>query len=293
MKKELNTIHKEEYLVFHGKTKASNLVKSAVYGWFQLFERPITTARLDCQMTLLDDNVRILTSIGAVYGKSHFPIILEMLDKQKSAFQFDNINVYPCGVGLYTAQCSISYQSEDSKGKTTSLNLNFEADLKKHDDLKYKFIRIRIKNIGESQTDFKDSYATNRSTSLIHHCMGLIESNIKNPEILNDCLLSDFVVFPLNSGQINDKDQLINWISKINDLLKDVAITPVNINVKSIATSATEFRIEFDLLFEGKNGNGKQRNSLSKNIWIVKDDPNNFLPKIRSILVEKLEPIFI
>jgi hypothetical protein len=293
MTADQNQIIDSSSLKLHGKTQAANMVKSIIYRWFQLYEGSFNQDRIGCQMDIMDDTVKIMSALGLVSGKIHFSTELNKLNNTENSFQLGEINVYPCGVNMYTAQSEVIYQGKNTAGETHSLVLNFEADLKKIDEFSYKFVRIKLKTDREITGDLTETYPTNRSLSLIHHCMGLIEHQLKDPSKLTSCFLPEFKVYPLEHEPLTNQNQLINWISNINERIHDITVTPTNIQIKRSPSDAIMYNIQFDVLFEGKNAEGKVRNSLSKNIWVVKDNPNDCLPKIQTIHVEKLEPIFI
>ncbi len=277
----------------HGKTRAANMVKSAVYRWFQLYEGSFNADRIGCQLDIMDDKVKIISALGLVSGKLHFSSELSRMDNTENAFHLGEINVYPCGVGMYSAQTEVIYQGKDSSGETRFFVLNFEADLKKLNDLTYKFIRIKLKTQKEFSGQFEEAYPMNRSLSLIYHCMGLIEHQLKDASQLTNCFLPKFTVYPLDHDQLNEPEQLISWITEINERIKGVSITPANVLIQKSTSDEFIFHVQFDLLFEGINSEGRIRNSLSKNNWVVKDNPNDCLPKVQTIKVEKLEPIYI
>ncbi len=283
----------ESTLKLYGKTKAANFVKSAVYRWFQLYERPLSPNRISCQMDLLDERVRIISAVGKVYGKEHFSAELLKFNNRKNSFVIENINVYPCGINMYTAQTTVFYNGVNATGENKSYMLTFEADLKRLDDISYTFLRIKLKTKKEVKGNFVDAHSQNRSLGLIHYCMGLIEHQVKDPGVLKSCFLPEFTVQPLGCNPIHERTELIQWISNINGLIQGVQISPVNITVEEIIDSDKFYDVQFDLLFEGYNSAGIFKNSLSKNRWIIKDNANDCLPKIKSIEVEKLEPIFI
>ncbi len=275
----------------HGHTREANFIKSTLYKWLQLWELPFSVEKSKFQMDLLAENIKILSPLGLVTGKNDFINIFGKAGDFIADFVLSDINIYPCGVGTYTAQAVCQYKRTFSDGTSENFVLQIEADLMKINPLKFIFQRIIIKKTEEAFRQTINTYERNRASEVIYYCMGIIEHNISDPKFYRDCFAKEFTIYPLQSAIIKNENDLNNWITGINGKLKGISIDPVNLQI--VELPGHEIEVKFDLLFIGKNHEGQTVNSLSKNCWTLENDSHEAFARIKSIHVEKLEPIFI
>ena len=121
--------------------------------------------------------------------------------------------------------------------------------------------------------------------------MGIIEKNVTEVSLFEDCFEEEFEIQPLRHDIINSTDGISPWIQSIHDYWNNLSLNPVNIEVN--ADKEDTIYIKFDLLMEGENEHGKDLSSLSKNEWVVSNDINESFARVKLIKVERLDPIFI
>ena len=281
----------KNYLNIQNPNKAANFIKSALYKWFQLFERPITTERIQLQMDLLANDVSIITSLGSIKGKSNFPNQMSIFNNWTLANHIAEIDIYPVGVRMYSALTKSDYHVIHPDGNVKNYTVQFEADLKLNDDLNCEFHRIVIKSVANANDKFKDNYALHRASDVVCYCMGMIEKNVIDSSLFENCFESDFEIQPLKNTSINSLSSILVWIEELNKTWANLSLNPVNISVHT--SPDDEIEVKFDLLMEGVDMNGKSVSSLSKNQWLLSNDINEAFARVKLIRVEKLEPIFI
>ena len=279
------------YLNVQNPNRAANFVKSSLYKWFQLFERTLTKERVKLQMDLLADDVKIITSLGSIYGKKDFPNRLAIFENWTLANHIADIDIYPSGVRLYTAKTTSSYHVIHPDGQIKNYSVQFEADLKLNDDFTCIFQRIVIKSEGNDNDQFTDVYHQHRANDVIHYCMGMIEKNVEDSTLFEDCFADTFEIQPLKNEPINSIEGISPWVQSLHNKWSSLSLNPVNIDAQTI--SDDEIVVKFDLLMEGKTDDGKTMSSLSKNQWILSNKINEAFARVKLIQVEKLEPIFI
>lgn len=275
----------------HGATKNINFIKSIVYRFFETLEVASLPHSKPALISMLDPKVRLTAPLGFFSGPDSVVDFARQFATSSVSFEVQDINVFPCGVGLFTAQTQIIFHQKNDAGEQESYRLLFEADIQKKGNLDFHFLRISIKNQEKLEADFESNYAINRTKSLVFYCMGLIEFKIGERKHLAEILHDDFEIFPLQSEPIRQLDGLLRWIVEFNNLLQIQSICPVNFKQKNAQSDG--FEVEFDLLFECKNDEDKGMNPLSKNQWALSNDINERFARIKRIQVERLEPIFI
>ena len=271
--------------------RSTNLVKSAIYRWFQLFEQPLTKERVDLQLKLLSPEIHIETPLGQISAKEQFPQKIFIFEQWVNAVHFDEIYVHPCGVRVYTAYLNSSYEVQMIDGSKVNYVVNFEADVILNDDLTYQFKRIKIKKDQKYHVFQKDIYSFLRTSELVHYSFGLLERSSDNIQLYKNFFNPEFEINTLNSEKITTLPDLSSWLAKLNLKWKNLMLNPTNI--EAVILPSSEIQVSFDLLMEGENMDGMKKISLSKNIWVVTNNPLEEYARVKSMKAEALDAIFI
>jgi len=101
----------------------------------------------------------------------------------------------------------------------------------------------------------------------------------------------EFEINTLNSEKITTLPDLSSWLAKLNLKWKNLMLNPTNI--EAVILPSSEIQVSFDLLMEGENMDGMKKISLSKNIWVVTNNPLEEYARIKSMKAEALDAIFI
>jgi hypothetical protein len=274
------------------KRSSLNFVKSVVYQWTHFFERPRNEKRIALFEDLLDEDIIFINSLLSVSGIENFKHFTNELEGLKISHFIEEIDSYPCGVGMYTVDANLRSQSTDKNGDTQEFLINFNGDVKIENDFKIKFLRLKVKDSDPKPVlKLQDNFIMNRACSVVHHCMGLVERNISTEKILDPIFTEGFAVNALYFGTIQSKAGIIEWINGIHKKIQNVSLTPVNIKANEI--NGNQIEVNFDLLIEGEIEEGERVESLSKNTWILEDNLDEIFSRVKMISVEKLDPIFI
>lgn len=274
------------------KLSGLNLVKSAIYKWFSYYENTRSAERTALVKALLDEEISFLNTLLPISGLDHFQDFIDEIEVYEISNFIEEISMYPCGVGMYTVNADVRTQASNKAGHVQEFALDFVADVQIEKNFDVKFLRVKVKQSALATSNaFQSQYASHRAHAVIHQCMGLIERKLNNEEAINAIFPSVFSVQALYHGTVHTKAEIIDWIAKMHERLNNISLTPVNV-VTEICEN-NRFETSFDLLIEGDNKDGDRVGSLSKNKWTIEDNPNEEYGKVRSIEVEKLDPIFI
>jgi hypothetical protein len=157
-------------------TKNVHLAKSQLYRWYQLYEREMNEKRIENQMQILADDVVIKSAAGEMKGKENYPARLSIYGGWKNAHHVENIEVFETENGPLNPEADIRYQNIQPDGQRKTYTIHYSAVLTKNSETLPAFSSIEIKPAGEAKEEFEDAYPVNRTKSLIHYWLALMES---------------------------------------------------------------------------------------------------------------------
>lgn len=267
-----------------------NVVKSAVYQWLQFFDSPATKERMCIQKELMDDGIILISSFAIASGKDNFERFYEAIADFEPSFQVLDFNVFPVAKAKFSVNGRVNCLIQQ-KEQVRFFALYFFADLYVDEQHTVKFLNFKLKNIEHEPKKLEKQCLSNRINALIYKGMSLVELQTSETKSLDTTFSDEFKVFTTTKGVLTRKFEIIEWIDELHIEFTNLTFAPANVKYRLLEPN--EIEVSFDLLIEGITEDGNWSNSLCKNIWIITDNTDEIFPRINSIRVEPLEPIFI
>ena len=272
-------------------TKDQHLAKVQLYRWYQLYEREMTTERVNNQLDILTDDIYMKTSAGEMNGKQNYPERLTVYKGWQNAHHVESVKVSSLVKDVLMLEADIRYQNIQPNGEKKSYAIQYHTKLTKSKELLPKFSSIEIAPTGETNETFKDAYPENRTKSLMYYWLASMESLDGNVAHFVEMLADDFTLNFSTSSEIKSIKDLETWLNGAPLQLKESSHYPENFSIKTIMENEYEVTVEFD--WKGITKDNKQVKARTKHIWYVVNNPNERFARILKADVSQIKPLEI
>jgi hypothetical protein len=268
-------------------TVTEHMAKTQYYRWYQLYEGPLSEQRINNQMEILSDDLVLETSAGTMKGKSAYPERVKVYEGWQNAHHVQNVAVTEEGDAIQL-EADIRYQNITPDQKRHSYAIHYSMQLEQSDGALPTFSAIKIAPTGKTDDTFVDAYAENRTKSLMHYWLGLMEQLQGNVTPFTELLADDFQL-NFSTTPINSVEEFQTWLNGTPSQLKQSSHYPENFSVKSLGENRYEVRVDFD--WYGIMKNDTKLRVKTAHTWQIIDNPEERFAKITRIDVKQIEPL--
>jgi len=272
------------------KTLQSHLAKAQYYRWYQLYERPITDARIKNQLELLADDIFLQSAAGEMRGKETYPDRLKVYEGWQNAHHVQEITIKEQSEGFLQLQASIRYQNIKPNGEKASYTITYIIDFEKFEHSLPQFKTVKISPTGETNDLFRDAYPKNRTKALLHYWLANMELCNGDVSPFVALLTADFEL-NFTSGKITSIDHFSTWLNGAPKQMKESNHYPENFEIHVIDQNTYEITVEFD--WNGITLDDKKMKARTAHQWIIVDNTEDRFAKIKTMNVTPLIPFTV
>lgn len=265
-------------------------VKAQFHRWFQIYERP--DGGIENALDVLSGDISVTSGLGVAKGHEEYARRVQQLpDSWKNAHAADNAQVSfgPDGAAQITADVTYTNVGilEDGGVRQAKLGYALEfASIK--EALLPKLSKVVITQNSDGVADsWVDAYPENRTRSLVHHYLAIIEDPARDPEPMRE-LLADGFSLNFSSGAITDFDGFKAWLA--GPASQVAASTHVISDYQAVETSEGTFEIAMVFDWAGLLPDGTELVAKTRHNWVVTNEVTERFARILRADVELLEP---
>ena len=256
--------------------------------WFQVYERP--EGGIENAVDILAEDVVVTSGLGTASGHGDYAARVQSLPAEwRNAHVPSDVTVThsPDGSAL-TAKVTYLNQGLLPDGAVRSADLTYEVALAEDAALLPKIAAVTITQDAEGTAEaFRDAYALNRTLSLVHYWLAIIEDPARDPEPARE-ILADGFTLDFSSGAITDFEGFAAWLAGPGSQVAASTHEIEGFAVMETGENAYDVTMEFD--WAGITPDGTELVARTRHSWQVVNDPTERFARIKRVGVEVLEP---
>lgn len=259
-------------------------VLTQLHRWYLYYENDDYT--MDNQLKILDPEV-VIRSTRTSVGHDAYREAVSLIPKSwENAHHVISTKVTKQG-GVYQLEADIIYQNLGIRPDVRAAKIHYSAKLSPVAGSLPVFTEINLQQNGETLAgDFSNAFSKNRSRSLVHNWMSLVENPNAKAEAFAQLLDSEFALnFP--SGPVSDSEGLSRWVkyartsvASSQHVIRNFVVTPI---------AAGHYHVDFFTDWRGIDHQGGTHKMTTKHSWVVVDDPKGTFPKVKRMDVSLVE----
>jgi hypothetical protein len=266
------------------KSINEHFAKVQLYRWFQLYERELSTTRVNNQLDLLADDVYIENQEDQIKGKENYPNKLMGLRYWKNAHHIKNIRVTDVNLSLMSVEADVGYQNIQEFGHKSSYIIHYKAEMEQGTDSLPVFKNIKLVPILKTKLAFEDTYSQNRIKSLIHYFLGNLEKLDGDASPFNEILDEDFEINSLSTGLIDSKKKFELGLKENSKKFKRSTFNLKEYRI--VELEKNKYKLEMYVNWDGINFKDEKMSKKIKHTWLITDDETQRFAKIKQAKVE-------
>ncbi len=266
--------------------------KVQLYRWYQLFERDFNEERINHQLDILEEDVKINSIFGHTEGRVNFPKLLPKLQQVIGAHHLRDIQVEDSGNGFTRVLAELTCQRVSLDGTEVSYSVKCKSELRQNEELLPRFTHLELTARSASRNEpFSDTYPVNRSRALVHYWLLLLEQLDNSAKTFKEILTDEFTLDLGDGVFITSLSELQDWLYSTHQPLKMSCHYPQNISVQQIVENKYELYLDF--VWHRLTKENKRIKTITRQRWIVQDNPRERFAKIQwaSVVSSKKEEI--
>lgn len=259
-----------------------------LHRWYQLYENNET--ELANQLDILSEGIKIKSGLGEGKGHEIYKERISQLPKTWQNAHFvrnPKFNISNEGTEL---ELDVTYINKGMKedGSVRRAELHYTTKLEPTDTVLPRFSSIEISQLSEDSADaFNSAYPENRSLSLVHYYLALVEDPSRNPEPFREVFADDFSL-NFTSDAITNFEGFKAWLAGPGSQVSASTHELSNVSVKDLGNNQYSLEVDFD--WQGILPTGAQMAAKTHHNWLITDNPKERFARIKKVEVEVLEP---
>lgn len=263
--------------------------KAQFHRWYQVYER--SSGGIENALDILTDDVNVKSGLGEANGHEDYATRVQGLpDTWKNAHFPSEIDVTVNDDGTMALVADVTYLNEGllPDGAVRTADLTYTVNLAPSEGVLPKLSTVLIEQNSDGTAEtFEDAYALNRSLSLVHYWLALIEDPSRNPDPVSEILADEFSL-NFSSGAITDFDGFKAWLAGPGSQV--AASTHKIENFSAMASGDGLFDISMEFDWNGLLPDGTELVARTRHTWTATNDVTERFARIKSVDVEVLEP---
>lgn len=259
------------------------------YRWYQVYEVPFTATRIANQKDILADDVEIVSQMGTSKGKAGLEDRLRAFTGWQNAHHVKNAEVRRLADGRLQLEADILYQNIRPDQSQYSYTLHYSTRLAPRSNNLPVFERVELRPTGEvKEFRFEAAYAENRTKSLMHYWLYLIETAHLDSAKFAEILAPQFELFLSDGTRIADLNQLKQWLDSIGTRIQTSTHRPENFVLEELGED--NYRVRVDFVWKGIDRSGQWLGASTRHEWLLTNAKDERFARIRRMNITLLTP---
>lgn len=264
-------------------------VLAQLHRWYLLYEEP--AYGVANQLDILHKDIFVKSSLGEAKGHDVYRERVKNIPQSwKNAHHVKSTDISFDDANNVNMTVEITYLNVGAlpNGALRSAELSYATKLVPTESVLPKFTEIVIsQNKVGTPEKFVSAYSHNRTRSLVHYWLALIEDPTRDPEPVKEILADDFSL-NFSSGAITEFDAFKKWLA--GPASQVIASTHQVSNFSVIEQGDNRYQVKMDFDWNGILPNQTEMTAKTRHTWIVTDNSAERFARIKSMDVEVLEP---
>ncbi|MFE3659986.1 hypothetical protein [Streptomyces sp. NPDC059165] len=201
-------------------SRRAHAAKAQFYRWFQRYERhneqPSPVDPVERQLQIFADRFEIVTADGrAITTRDAYrDVTAARRPGERHTHHVNRVTVTELGTDRLKLAAEATHQRVDTSGSTTSAQVRYEGELIGSVDFEPLFTRLTMTE-GERTRDaeFTDAYPANRSLSVVHRFLCLVDASELGAYGFDEILAPDGELdLVLAFREVRDRRELAQWL---------------------------------------------------------------------------------
>jgi hypothetical protein len=268
----------------------THLVLAQYYRWYQVYEVPFTTERINNQKDILSEDVEISTQNGTTKGKEGLEDRLNVYKGWQNAHHVQNTTVKELPDGNLSLEADIMYQNIRPDDSKYSCFLHYSTQLQQRENDLPIFTKLDLKATGViEEFKFESAYPENRTKSFMHYWLYLMEN--PDAEKFKELLATDF------SLQLSSNENITTFL-KFEEWLKSISariLTSIHSykNFKVTDNKDNTFTVLVDFDWKGINVDKEKIIAETHHEWLLTNNMDERFARMKTMKVTVLKPFQI
>ena len=269
-------------------------VMTQAHRWFQPYEQPAYD--LHNQLDILAPDIHIRTSFGEGNGHQEYEHRFARLPASwHNAHHVQAAEVRRLDNGSLALTMEVVFQNigQLPAGQVMSNRLRYATRLEGLDAQLPRFKDITTELIGPETTPafaaFTDAYAQNRTRSLVHYWLALIEWNTGDATPFQEITTED-IDFAFTTQRIRTRADFQQWFQTTSANILKSSHTIDSFAVELVEQNRYRVTMEFDWCGLARSNPDQELEARTRHEWVVIDHPRERFARIQSIKVQAVTP---
>lgn len=281
---------KREDLARLEQGQLENLALTQYYRWFLAFESDQRPAQIDQHLSLLVDDVDIVTSAGPLKGAEGVKGFLGYVKDWQNAHHINAFNIKRQTGGAIALEADIEYQNILPNGQANRYILHYKTQLATEaGELLPRFTELELLPVQTlAEPKFEDAYAKNRALSFVRYWSYLLDHVEGNEAVIKSLLAPQFSVNFEPDNSLTTEAQIDQWLAFMKSGFGEMLHKPVNIQV--LEKAPNQYQVTFNYHWQGFNLEGERMTLKTHHQWLLLNNPDDDFPKLADLDMTVLEP---
>lgn len=272
--------------------KNNHLALTQYYRWYQVYELPFNTARINNQLDILSEDVEISSQAGTTKGKDGLADRLKIFEGWQNAHHVKNTLVSVEDENTLRLEADILYQNIRPDDSRYSYTIHYSTllSLRENDLPVFKAVTIQGTGVIENP-EFTSAYAENRAKSFMHYWLYLMETIESNAPKFEELLADQFELNMSSNPKIETLEKFQEWASSVPKRIKSSAHFPKNLKVKENQNQTIEVSVDFE--WQGLSIDNKPMIAETHHEWILENNLDERFARMKTMTVTQTKPFQI
>jgi hypothetical protein len=272
--------------------KNNHLALTQYYRWYQVYELPFNTARINNQLDILSEDVEISSQAGTTKGKDGLADRLKIFEGWQNAHHVKNTQVLLEDQNTLRLEADILYQNIRPDDSRYSYTIHYSTllNLRENDLPVFKAVTIQPTGIIENP-EFTSAYAENRAKSFMHYWLYLMETIESNAHKFEELLAEKFELNMSTNPKIETLEKFQEWASSIPTRIKSSAHFPKNLIVKENQDQTIQVSVDFE--WQGISIDDKPMIAETHHDWTLENNLDERFARMKTMTVTQTKPFQI
>jgi hypothetical protein len=263
----------------HRTSRRSNAATAQFYRWFQLYERPWTSQRIERQLQLFADEFTIIRAdMPEVGTREQYRLGMAQFDPaHRHAHHVERVSVEELDEHRLRLTARANYQTQGPDGSRAGSVVSYDCELVGSVSFEPLFTSLAM-NVESRQAEasFTDAYPVNRARSFVHRWLALVEAPGLGALGFNELLPPDGR-FDLHMGQsrIRDRSEMSQWLHASAQRVSTSRHNVKGFHVRP-GDGTGRYMVEMDFDWAGTSAEGAPMAGLMHHAWTLQDDGERY-----------------
>ncbi|MFB7121829.1 hypothetical protein [Bacillus tropicus] len=270
----------------------NHLALTQYYRWYQVYEVPLTKARIDNQLDILAEEVEISSQAGTTKGKVGIEDRLRMFEGWQNAHHVENTSIKQLNDEELSLEADILYQNIRPDDSRYSYRIHYSTILKLRENDLPLFTKVHLEPIGTVENpQFTSAYTDNRAKSFMHYWLYLMETASVNGDKFKELLAEQFELNFSTGSKIDTLEGFNAWLVTAADRVKHSGHYPKNLSVTENTDHTINVSVDFE--WEGISVDNKPMVAETHHEWVLENNLDERFARMKMMKVTQTKPFQI